>query len=117
MQRWFTFSLIHPLASFLLMGSGSALPSGGLLGAFGFYGCLAGFVINLPGIVIVRQFYTSTVYHGFKDYMMLALTVILTWALVVIPLCLLLFRKKQKPSKTEPSGSPNPLPPTAPGDR
>ena len=55
---------IHGAISLLLFGTSHAMPPGGIGGGIGYITALAAFIINLPGVLTIRQFYTSSPDHG-----------------------------------------------------
>jgi len=54
---------IHGGFSLLLIGISSAMPLGGTGGGIGYITALAAFVINLPGVLTIKQFFTSSPKH------------------------------------------------------
>lgn len=51
---------IHGASSFVLFGISHGMPLGGIGGGVGYMTALAAFIINLPGVLTIRQFYTSS---------------------------------------------------------
>jgi len=47
---------IHAAISLLLFGTSHAMPPGGIGGGIGYITALAAFIINLPGVLTIRQF-------------------------------------------------------------
>lgn len=52
--------LLHASSSLALLAAGAMLPSGGNLGAVPYIASLLFFLINLPGVLLLQLFYTSS---------------------------------------------------------
>ena len=56
-------AVIHGGFSLSLFGISLSMPSVGIGGGIGYATAFAAFIINLPGVLTIRQFYTSSPTH------------------------------------------------------
>lgn len=82
-HRWFLVSLIHPALSALGVILGSTFS-----GVLGYVPGLLAFVVNLPGVMLIKQFYRSTPLEpASTKYLVYVSMIAITWLLVVVPAC------------------------------
>ena len=87
-RRWFFISLAHPLLSATGIVLGSTI-SGGL----GYTTGLLAFLANLPGVMLIKQFYRSTPSESAAAKFLVYFSMIgITWLFVVVPACFLVSR-------------------------
>jgi len=89
-RRWFFISLAHPLLSATGIVLGSTIS-----GWLGYTTGLLAFLANLPGVVLIKQFYRSTPSESAAAKFLVYFSMIgigITWLFVVVPACFLVSR-------------------------
>jgi hypothetical protein len=90
--RWFLISLVHPVLSTLGIILGSTIS-----GILGYAPGLLAFVANLPGVMLIKQFYRSTpLESAATKYLVFVSMIGITWLVVVVPACYLASRLLSK---------------------
>lgn len=91
-RRWFLVSLAHPLFSVIGIVLGHTI-SGGPCGWLGYAAALSAFLVNLPGVLLIKPFYHSTPTELASTTCLVYFAMIaITWLLVVVPTCYLVSR-------------------------
>ena len=94
-KKWLLLSLTHPAISVTGLTLGS-LPSMGMpLNAILYFCTLLAFVLNLPGIWLVQSL-QPVIDLSTNTYVCSLLITVLTWAIVVLPVCMLISLRGNK---------------------
>ncbi|MEO6847635.1 MAG: hypothetical protein ABI443_08805 [Chthoniobacterales bacterium] len=90
---WFFCSLVHPVISVGFIAAALLLPGTGTLGKIAENVGIWSFMINLPGLWIVRHIHQSTIAEPqYVKLLYFALMVFVTWAIIVVPCSWLIAR-------------------------